>query len=86
MWIPECANDNGTNPSLSYSTPYAAGDVITVHLDLNTHTLSFAKNDGALTISHSALPQTAERFYRLAASIGDSDDAVRILSHTIVGN
>jgi hypothetical protein len=67
---------------VSFLTSYGLNDNITVRLDLNNNRLSFGKNNGDITVSHSSLPSDSGEIYRLAASIGDDGDKFRIISHT----
>jgi hypothetical protein len=72
----------GGGGSLSFLSAYELNDNITVRLDLNNHRLSFGKNNGDISVSHSSLPSDSGEKYRLAASIGDDGDKFRIISHT----
>ena len=65
-----------------FLSAYELNDNITVRLDLNNNRLSFGKNNGDITVSHSSLPSDSGEIYRLAASIGDDGDKFRIISHT----
>jgi len=81
-YIQEDGKKTSGSGSLSFLSAYELNDNITVRLDLNNHRLSFGKNNGDISVSHSSLPSDSGEKYRLAASIGDDGDKFRIISHT----
>ena len=84
-YIQQSGKKTSGGSSQSFLSAYGLNDNITVRLDLNNHRLSFGKNNGDITVSHSSLPSGSGQKYRLAASIGDDGDKFRIISHTTVG-
>eukprot|EP01084_Bolivina_argentea_P059028 107747_1 len=64
--------------SSDYGVSSRNGDVITVHLDLDIHTLAFSKNDKFLGIAFNDIPQKA---YRVAVSIIYTNHAFEMISY-----
>jgi hypothetical protein len=81
-YIQQDGKKTNAGSSQSFLSAYGLNDNITVRLDLNNNRLSFGKNNGDITVSHSSLPSDSGEIYRLAASIGDDGDKFRIISHT----
>ena len=81
-YIQQNGKKTSAGSSQSFLSAYELNDNITVRLDLDNNTLSFGKNNGDISVSHSSLPSDSGEKYRLAASIGDDGDKFRIISHT----
>ena len=81
-YIQQSGKKTSAGVGQSFSSAYGLNDNITVRLDLNNNRLSFGKNNGDISVSHSSLPSESGEKYRLAASIGDDGDKFRIISHT----
>jgi hypothetical protein len=81
-YIQQNGKKTNEGSSQNFLTSYGLNDNITVRLDLNNNRLSFGKNNGDITVSHSSLPSDSGEIYRLAAAIGDDGDKFRIISHT----
>ena len=81
-YIQQDGKKTSGSSSGSFLSSYEQNDNITVRLNLNYDRLSFYKNNGDIRLSHFSLPSESGKKYRLAASIGDDGDKLRIISHT----
>jgi len=69
---------SGQSPDhVNYGATYTVGDIIKVHLNLDSNTLSFHKNG---VTQGDAFTSISSGTYRLAVMVGDSSDGVSIIA------
>jgi hypothetical protein len=75
-YISEVGNKANTGGSSGYGATYGLGDVITISLDLDAGTISYAKNGVSQGVAYTGL---AAGSYRLAIGVGTDEDSVEIV-------